>query len=160
MELLNGFFLISPLGDQILLEFAHESLLLGASLETSVTELRAGVNPLEVYLLEGKALGLVDETLAQSDRTLLRADATPTDHHEVLVDHPVVREAAHRVNVLAGDVELGGAILFADVGETRFSQAVNLLVDLGSVVVTLLTRASNSELNARWMPGSGTGDLS
>ena len=39
------------------------------------------------------------------------------------------------------------------------ADTVDLLVHLRSVMVPLLTSAGNSELDARWMPGSNTGDL-
>merc|ERR1711990_666327 len=40
------------------------------------------------------------------------------------------------------------------------SNSVDLLVDLGSVEVTLITSSSNSPLNGRWMPSTDTGNLS
>ena len=39
------------------------------------------------------------------------------------------------------------------------ADAVDLLVQLGTVMVTLLTSTGNRELDTRWMPGSDTSDL-
>lgn len=39
------------------------------------------------------------------------------------------------------------------------SDAVDLLVDLGTVMVTLLTGTCNGEGDARWMPSADTSDL-
>ena len=40
------------------------------------------------------------------------------------------------------------------------AHVVDLLVDLGTVMVTLLTSAGNSELDTRWMPSTDASDLS
>lgn len=39
------------------------------------------------------------------------------------------------------------------------ADAVDLLVDLGTMMVTLLTSTSNSEGHTTWMPSTDTGDL-
>jgi len=39
------------------------------------------------------------------------------------------------------------------------AQVIDLLVDLSSVMVTLLTSSGHSELNTRWMPSTDTSDL-
>ena len=39
------------------------------------------------------------------------------------------------------------------------SNSVDLLVDLSSVMVTLLTSSGHSVLDPAWMPGSNTGNL-
>ena len=44
-------------------------------------------------------------------------------------------------------------------GVDALSDTVDFLVHFRSVMVTLLTSAGNSELDARRMPGSNTGDL-
>lgn len=58
-----------------------------------MTELRAGVDKLQIDLFVGEALGLVDQTLTQGNRSLLAAHATSADHKEVLVHQAVMREA-------------------------------------------------------------------
>jgi len=44
-------------------------------------------------------------------------------------------------------------------GVDALANAVDLLVDLSTVVVTLLTSTSHSELDTGRMPGTNTGDL-
>ena len=44
-------------------------------------------------------------------------------------------------------------------GVDSTTNAVDLLVQLGTVMVSLLTSTCNRELDARWMPGSDTSDL-
>ena len=44
-------------------------------------------------------------------------------------------------------------------GVEAVPHVVDLLVDLGTMMVTLLTSTSNSELDTGWMPGSYTSNL-
>ena len=137
-----------------------------------MAELGAGINELQVDLLEGKALGLGDQALAQRDWTLLGANAAAADHHKVLVDQAIVRETAlkyntlytnkwtnHWVDGLGRDVILGGAILLAVGCQAGLANAVDLLVHFRAMVVTFLTSPSNRELHARWMPCANAGNL-
>lgn len=66
-----------------------------------------------------------------------------------------MREATHRGNRLLRGVELSrGRRLVSTVTDT-----VDLLVQFSAVVVTILTRASNSEHNVRRVPSTDTRDL-
>ena len=140
---------------------AKESVLLGLGLEAAVTELGRGVDELEGDLLGGVAAGLGQHGLAEGDHALLGTDDAALDHDEVLVDNTVVGEAAHGVDGLLGQISLGGgvvvdgAILVLEGG----TDAVDLLVDLGTVMVTHLTSASHGELHAGRVPGANTGNL-
>jgi len=60
----------SALGNKVFLQLAHEGLLLGTGLETTVAELGAGVDKLQVDLLESESLGLREQALAERDWTL------------------------------------------------------------------------------------------
>lgn len=67
-----------------------------------------------------------------------------------------MREATERVDVLLGEIELGGrALLIA-----TLTYAVDLAVLLGTVEVTPLPGASNGVPNASRMPRANAGDLS
>ena len=84
------------------------------------------------------------------------------DKDKVVLDETVVDETADWVDWLVSDVDLGGGIvldLLAIDGVVAGADAVDLLVDLGTVMVTLLTGTSNWEGNTRWMPCTNTGDL-
>ena len=60
------------------------------------------------------------------------------------------------VDGLLGSVELGGTVGLIS---TR-SNSVDLVVDRGSVVVTVLTGSGNSPVNVSWMPSTNTSNLS
>ena len=88
----------SLLGEEVLLEFSHEGLLFGSSLEATMSELGRGVDPLEVDLLEGDTLGVGAERLPEGDRALLHSKASSTEHDEVLSHDTVVSEATLQTN--------------------------------------------------------------
>lgn len=94
-------------------------------------------------------------TLAESDGALAGTTNATLDHEEILIDLAVVRETTDRGDALLSEISLGRAghriALLAD--------AQHALVDLGTVVVTLLTSTSHVEFNAGRMPGTNTGDL-
>jgi len=73
------------------------------------------------------------ERLTEGDDTLLGTRDRALEHQEVVLHNTVVREATHRRDGLRCDVRLSGSV-------TRISaraDAVNLLVELGTVVVTV-----------------------
>jgi len=157
--------------DEILLALAHELGLLLGGLEATMTELGRSIDELEGDLLSGVTAGLSQESLTESQNSLARTDASTLDHDPVVADGTVVREATHRGNLLLGEIELGGgkaisnnvALVILDnsslSGELRSSHLVDLLVDLGTVVVTVLTSTGNRVLDSGRMPGTNTGDL-
>lgn len=86
--------------DEILLEGTHEGLLLLGGLESTVTELRGGVDPLQADLLGGTAGGLGVQGLAESHDTLLDTGNGALDHNEVVLDLTVVNETTKTVKML------------------------------------------------------------
>lgn len=82
-------------GSEILLEGTLVLLLLGRGLESTMTELRGGVDPLELDLLEGLAGGVDEHGLAESHDSLLDTGNGALDHDEVVVDLAVANEATH-----------------------------------------------------------------
>lgn len=75
-----------------------------------------------------------------------------------MIDLSVVGEATHGGDVLLnGIVSAGGVVL--DTSLSSSTNAVNLVVDLGSGVVAALTGASHSPLDGSWMPGTDTSNL-
>lgn len=91
----------------ILLEGSHESRLFGTSLETSVSELGAGVDELKVDGLKSRALGVNQEGFTQGDDAFLGSDAAALNHQEVVVDFSVEGEASHWSDRLVSDIVLG-----------------------------------------------------
>lgn len=102
---------------------------------------------------EGDELG--DERLPDGDDALLDTGASSLDHQKVVLDDTVANEATHGRDLLLGRVERGRGIglVFA------FADAVNLLVALGTVVVTVLTGTRDRVHDLGRMPGTDTGDL-
>lgn len=144
-----------------LLALAVEGGLLGGGLEATVTELGGSIDELEGDLLGGVAAGLRNESLAQSDDALLGTDDAALDHDVVVVDNTVVGEATERSDSLLGKIGIGGSVV---VNTAIFflggaAHLVDLLVDLGTVVITILTSASDGELHSGRVPGTNTGDL-
>ena len=84
------------------------------------------------------------------------------DHQEVLLDLSVVREASHGVDGLVGQVIVSGGVVLDQLALLHLvtlTDSVDLLVDLSSVMVTLLTSSRHSVLDPAGMPSSNTSDL-
>ena len=100
--------------------------------------------------------------LTKGQHTLLRSNATTLDHDKVLLDQSVMGESTHGVDRLISQIIIGSSIVLhklAILHVESITDVVNLLVDLGTVMVTLLTGASDGELDSAWMPGTDTSDL-
>lgn len=78
---------------QILLESTLELLLLGRRLESTVTELRRGVDPFQLHLLESLSRGVREQGLPQGHDSLLDTRDGSLDHDEVVVDLAISDEA-------------------------------------------------------------------
>merc|ERR1719270_1832655 len=76
-----------------------------------MTHLGAGVDELELDLLEGLPLGMHQKRLSQSENTFLGSNAISLDHNKVLLDQAVVRESAHGIDGFVGQVVIGGSIV-------------------------------------------------
>lgn len=129
--------------------------LLVGSLEAAVAVLGRRVDEADVDGLGVGAAHGGQQSLSQGDGSLARASNAALEHEPVLVDFTVVREATHRGDALLGQISLSGSALVVALA----ADAQHSLVDLGSVVVTLLTSTSDSESDAGRMPGTDTGDL-
>ena len=153
----NGY--LSHLKDLLIgLDDTEESSLLVRSLESSVTHLAGGIDELEVDFLEGSSRNLRKKRLSEGDDSLLGSHNTTLEHDEVLVDLTIVWETTHRSDGLLGQIVLGHSVvgILAD----GLTDSVDLLVDLSSVVETILTSSSNGEADSGWMPRTNTSDLS
>ena len=101
--------------------------------------------------------------LSKSKNTLLRSNTTSLDHDEILFNLSVVRESSHWVDRFVSQVVFGGGVVFdqlAILGMESITDVIDLLVDLGTVMVSLLTGTSDGELDSGRMPCSNTGNLS
>ena len=136
----------------------------------TVSELGGGIDELDVDvdLLGGGALHLRDQGLAQGQDALHGSDNASLDHQVVLVHLSVLDESAQRGDGLLGEIRsgrrvlgvgLGGLAVSASGGLRASADAEDLLVDLSTVMVTVLTSARDLEGNAGRVPGADTGDL-
>lgn len=86
--------------------------------------------------------------LSQNQRSLLGSNATSSDHDVVILNLSIMNKSSHWVDVLLGKIELGGGIG----GVRSLSDSVDLLVHLGSLMVTELTASGNGPLDSGWVP--------
>ena len=72
-------------------------------------------------------------------------------------------ESSHWVDRFVSQVVFGGGVVFDQLsilGVESITDVIDLLVDLGTVMVSLLTGTSDGELDSGRMPCSNTGNLS
>jgi len=153
----NGY--LSHLRDLLIgLDDTEESSLLVRSLESSVAHLAGSIDKLEVDLLEGSSGDLREERLSEGDDSLLWSHDATLEHDEVLIDLTVVWETTHRSDGLLGQIVLGHSVvrILAD----GLTDSVDLLVDLSSVVETVLTSSGNSKADSGRMPRTNASNLS
>jgi len=143
----------------ILLENAHEVFLLLVRLEATVTEFRRRIDKRQPDLFRGDPLRLRNERLADVKHALPDADARTFEHDEVLLHHTVMRETSHRIDRLLRNVLLRHSVVrdeLAVLHVESVSDAVDLLINFRSVMVTLLSDASHRVGDARRMPRADT----
>jgi len=128
-------------GSLLLLERAHERGLLLERLEATVTELGCGIDELEGNVFEVFPLGMDEKSLANGNDTSPRTGDRAFDHNVVGTNLAVVREAAHRCNVLLRDVGLRSGI--ANVATV--ANTVDLLVPFYTMMVSVLTGTGDRE---------------
>jgi len=147
----------------ILLENAHEVLLFFVRLEATVTEFRRRIDKRQPDLFRGDPLSLRNERLADVKHALPDADARTFEHDEVLLHHTVMRETSHRIDRLLRNVLLRHSVVrdeLAVLHVESVSDAVDLLINFRSVMVTLLSDASDRIGDARRMPRADTSHFS
>ena len=131
-------------------------MLLSRGLESTLTELGGSVDPLELNLLEGSSGGVNLEGLSEGNNSLLDTGDGTLEDDKVVLDLTVSDETTHGGDGLLGAVELSGTVRLV----VTTADSVDLVVDGGSVMVTVLTSTGNSPLNVGRMPSTDTGDLS
>ena len=135
-----------------------ELVLLFEGLETTMAELGGGVDELDLDLFGHPVAGGWEKRLAENNGSLLGSEDLTSDEEVILVDFTVEGETAHRGDVLLNSVSIsGGVVCYTSDGTS--SETVDLLVDLGTGVVTLLTRAGDRPLDGSWMPSSDTSNF-
>ena len=84
-----------------------------------MTKLGAGVDELEIDLLQRSLLCVSQQTLPESQHPLPGSDAAALDHDEVLLDLSVVREASHRVDGLVRNVIFSSSVILHKLRERQ-----------------------------------------
>jgi len=146
----------------MLLEGSHESSLFFDGLEATVSHFGGGIDKGQFDGFHSGTGSLLEEGLSEGDWTLLGAHNTSLDHDEIVLDQTVVNETTDGVDGFVSDIGGGGSIVahvLAVNSVVASSNAVDLLVDLRTVVVSLLSGSGHGEGHTRRMPGSDTGDL-
>lgn len=90
---------------------SHPSMLLLHRLESTVSELGARVDELELDLLQIPSARVDHQTLPQRDNTLLGTRDRALEHNKVVLDDTVMREATKGSDRLGGGVVFSGGIL-------------------------------------------------
>jgi hypothetical protein len=108
-----------------------------------VERIEIGLTYLELDLLGGAAGSVDEHGLAESDNALLDTGDGTLEHEEVVVDLSVTDEATHGGDGLLGDIELGRGVTSI----VTAANSVDLVVDRGTVVVTVLTSTGNGPLD-------------
>jgi hypothetical protein len=120
--------------------------------------LGSSVDELNLKFLGLPRLSAREESLADCDWSLASSHDTTLDEEEIFVDTTVMGEATNGSDVLVDGIGLAHSVV-SDTMDGTGSDSVDLLVDLGSGMVTLLTTAGDRPLDGRRMPGSNTSDL-
>jgi len=146
----------------VLLEGSHESSLFFDGLEATMSHFGGGIDKGQFDGFHSGTRSLLEERLSEGDWTLLRSHNTSLDHDEIVLDQTVVNETTDGVDGFVSDIRGGGTIvahILTINSVVTSSNAVHFLVDLGTVVVSLLSRSGDREGHTRRMPRSDTGDL-
>jgi len=128
-----------------------------------VTHLGAGVDELQLDVLQGLPLGVDKEGLSQSENTFFRSNATSLDHDKVLFNQTVMRKSSHGIDRLICQIVISGGIVLHELAILHvesITDVVDLLVDLCTMMVAFLTSSSHSILDSARMPGTNTSNLS
>jgi hypothetical protein len=133
-------------------------VLLLEGLEATVTVLGRGIDELNLDVLGHPSAGSGEDGLAHNDGTLADAHDATLDEEVILVDLTVVGETTERGDVLLNSIVGGGSVVGNTTASTS-SDTVDLLVDLGTAMVTELTTTADCPLDSRGMPGTDTSDL-
>lgn len=127
-----------------------------------MTNLRGGVDKVELDLFQIFPHVVGDERLPKDNRPLPDAHAAALDDDKVVSDFSVMGEPADRVDRLVGEVHLGRAVVLVDftvVGGETLADSVDFFVDLNSMMVTFLTASGDGVADPGWMPGTDTSDF-
>mmetsp|Transcript_5486 Transcript_5486/g.6689 ORF Transcript_5486/g.6689 Transcript_5486/m.6689 type:complete len:248 (+) Transcript_5486:35-778(+) len=153
------------------LTLAHKFGFLFSGLESSVSKFTCSINKFECNFFGRVSASLSQKSLSESDNTFNRTNNGTTDHDPIVFDDTIMRETSHRCDFLLGQIKFSRSMSVSnDVsfivfnngsfsGELWSSDFVDLLVDLSTMMVTILTSTWDRVLDSTWMPSSNTSNL-
>merc|ERR1711962_511276 len=147
----------------VLLQQPHEALLLLIVLESAMSKFGRSVDELQCDLLQSFPTCLSQQTLPQSEHSLLGSWYTALQHHEVFIHLSVMRETTHWREGLLSNIIFSRCIIldhFVIFSVDSPTNTVHFLVSIYTVMVTTLTSTRHREANTSWMPCSNTSNLS
>jgi len=122
-----------------------------------VAHLGGSVDELEADLL-GELAGLLrSHGAAECHNTAARTADRTLEHDVVITDDTITDETTHGGDDLLGEVVFGGGVL--GINDGGAAEAVDLLVEVGTVVETVLTGTSDGEGDTFRMPRADAGNL-
>jgi hypothetical protein len=121
-----------------------------------MTKLTRCINPLETDRLCCPSRSLFNQGLSQSHDAFLHTRTTSLDHDKIIVDRTVSDKATKRGDALLGSIEFSGTVGITLNAET---DAVDFVVDRGSVHVAVVTGTRDGPHDVGRMPGTDTSDL-
>jgi hypothetical protein len=125
-----------------------------SGLESTVSVLAGSIDELQSDIFECSSASLWEKTLSQNNNSLLGSDAASLNQDEIVVNNTVMGETAQRSNGLLSQIGSGGSIVLSSFIFNTSSDSVDLLVDFGSVVITVLTSSGDAVPDSGWMPAS------
>ena len=123
-----------------------------------MTELGGGIDELEVDISLLAIKGRGKEGLSEDEGSLSDTDGAALDHDVVIEDITVVGESTDGSDVLKSDIGFSGGVVIGFSG--GLAESVDSLVELSSVVVSVLTGSGDSPSDSFGMPRSDATDLS
>mmetsp|Transcript_16584 Transcript_16584/g.26910 ORF Transcript_16584/g.26910 Transcript_16584/m.26910 type:complete len:243 (-) Transcript_16584:709-1437(-) len=120
-----------------------------------MSKLGTGINKLDVDYFLSSTRSSLNQSLTDGYASLLGPNNSSLNHNPVVLDNTISNKSTHWCNALVGKIVLGCARFFI----SSLSDSVDLLVALGTVMVTKLSSTWNSGSDASWMPTSNTCNL-
>ena len=120
-----------------------------------MAKLGGGVDELQVNLLKGPAFGLHQQGLAESEHSLFGSHHTAFQHDEIIGHFTIMDKATQRVDALVRQVIISGGVVLdqlAILNEVALANLIDLLVDLGAVMVAFLPSPGHGEGHSGRMP--------
>jgi len=136
-------------------KWSEELELFLVGLEASMTLLGGGIDEFDVDGFQVSAVGMLHQRLAENQWSLLNSNYSTLQHDPILIDFTIMDETSHWGDALLGKIGSGLARSLVSL----LSDSVHLLVEFGTVEVTILTGTWDCGRHTSRVPRSNTGNL-